>query len=51
MKMPEVNFKIKFCLFTSGVAVLFRDDSKVQFPDASQVIDEGFMILKMKKNV
>ena len=38
MKMPEVDFKIKFCLFTSGVAVLFRDDSKVQFPDASQVM-------------
>ena len=29
MKMPEVDFKIKFCLFTSGVAVLFRDGSSL----------------------
>ena len=44
MKVPEVDFKVKDSLFTSGVTVLFGDNSKMEFLDTSEVIQKGLSL-------
>ena len=41
MKVPEIDFKIKYGLFTSGVTEFFRGNSKMEFLDTSKVIQKG----------
>ena len=44
MKVPEMNFKVKYGLLTSGVAELFGDDSKVEFSNSSEVVEKGLSL-------